>query len=122
MPASDTIASVIVAASSGERWFKPASAEMSSSSSCRITRQMTSERRQHGEQITGQIIQHRRLPAGAQRRHAQQQITGVRDARIAEQPLQVALRKRAEVAVKNRDAGNDDEQVRPMRRARPARR
>ncbi len=26
MPASDTIASVIVAASSGERWFKPASA------------------------------------------------------------------------------------------------
>ncbi len=74
------------------------------------------KRRHHREQITRQIIQQRRLPGHAQGRHAQQQIARVGDARITEQPFQIALRQRAEVAVKNRDAGNDDQQIRPVPR------
>ncbi len=41
MPASETIAMVSVAASSGERWFKPARPEMSSVARCRMTSVMT---------------------------------------------------------------------------------
>jgi len=39
----------------------------------------------------------------------------VRDAGVTEQAFQIALRNRAEIAVENRDAENDDEQIRPMR-------
>ena len=42
------------------------------------------------------------------------QVTGMGDARITKQAFQVALRNRAEIAVKNRDARNDNEQIRPM--------
>ena len=93
MPASETIASVIVAASSGERWFKPARPEISSVVQMPHHQRDDHERRHHREQIAGQIIQHRRLSARAQRRHAQQQIARVRDARITEQAFQIALRQ-----------------------------
>ena len=41
MPASETMANVKVAANKGERWFSPASAPISSPSTCRITRHIT---------------------------------------------------------------------------------
>ena len=106
---------VSVAASSGERWFNPARPEISSEFQMAHDQRDDEKRRHHCEHIAGEIIHQRRLPARAQRRHAQQQIAGVGDAGITEQTFQIALRQRAEIAVKNRDAGNDDEQVRPMR-------
>ncbi len=41
MPASETIVIVMVAASTGERWFRPARPEMSSVPNCRSTSVMT---------------------------------------------------------------------------------
>ena len=54
-------------------------------------------------------------PLALKRRHAQQQIARVRNAGIAQQPFQVALRQRAKISVKDRQGGNDDEEIRPVR-------
>ncbi len=60
MPASETIASVIVAASSGERWFKPArAAECLRRRAAASPAQMTVNAAEHGEQIAAQVIRAR---------------------------------------------------------------
>ena len=74
---------------------------------------MTRKRRQHGEQVTGEIIQDGGLAAVVQRGDAEQQIARVGNAGVAEQPLEVSLRQRTEVAIENGDAGNNDQQVGP---------
>ena len=71
---------------------------------------------EHGEQVAAEVVEHGGPAGRAQGGDAQQQVAGVRDARIAEQPLEVALRNGAEVAVENGDAGNDDQQVGPLGR------
>ena len=69
---------------------------------------------QHGEEVAAEVVEDGGLAGGAQGGDAQQQIAGVGDARIAQQPLEVALGNGAEIAVENRDGGDQEQESRPL--------
>ncbi len=83
-----------------------------------------------GEGVDHQVIEHRAgglrvVDRDARRRHADQDVAGMRDRRVGQHPLEVPLRQRGEVAVGHRhgrDHGDDPQPARAHdtgRRVRP---
>ncbi len=70
------------------------------------------KREQRHEEIGDEIVCHR---CSGKRDHADEQITGVRDARIGEESFQIRLREGGEISVDESQRGDDNEQAPDLR-------
>ena len=105
MPPSDSRKSSIASASSGERCARPAIG-VDAVRLLRPRHRLHDQERAHvAEEVGDQIEEHHRDAVRRHRREADQHVADVRDAGVGEQPLDVLLRDRHQVAGDDRDAG-----------------
>ena len=106
-PASDAIAISMAKARKGERFARPLKSSMFSPV-CLATTIEDGEAQQRHEQIGDEI---KRDGLASERHDADEQIARVGDARVSEQPLQIALRKRRQISVNQGEQRDADKQA-----------